>query len=141
MTMDAQRLEMIHANARFAVEEFGSVSGMDFGYDAASVAWTEGFIERQRGKLDPEGGIVSVLGSYLGEAIIAAVPGARWEDATDGAPGILFATGDMAFPFAKVAKQFADGLEAGESIVSFYNIAINYVAAGKLSQTEGGGAS
>jgi hypothetical protein len=141
MTIDAQRLEMIRANAQFAVEELGSVSEMDFGLDAASVAWTEGFIERQRVKLDPEGGIVSVLGSYLGEAIIAAVPGARWEDGADGTPGVLFPTGDMAFPFAKVAKQFAEGREAGELIVSFYNIAINYVAAGKLSQTGGGGAS
>jgi hypothetical protein len=141
MTIDPQRIEMIRANAQFAVEELGSVSGMDFGYDAASVAWTEGFIERQRGKLDPEGGIVSVLGSYLGEAIIAAVPGARWEDGDDGVPGILFATGDMAFPFAKVAKQLDDGLEAGESILSFYNIAVDYVAAGKLSQREGGDAS
>jgi hypothetical protein len=141
MTIDAQRLEMIRANAQFAVEELGLVSGMDFGYDAASVAWTEGFIERQRGKLDPDGGIVSVLGSYLGEAIIAAVPSARWEDGADGTPGVLFPSGDMAFPFTKVAKQFAEGWDAGESIVSFYNIAVKYVAAGKLSQREGGEAS
>jgi hypothetical protein len=141
MTIDAQRLEMIRANAQFAVEELGSVSGMDFGYDAASVAWTEGFIERRRGQIEEHEGIVNVLGSYLGEAIIAAVPDARWEDGADGSPGILFATGDLAFPFAKVAKQLADGLDAGESILSFYNIAVDYVAAGKLSQREGGDAS
>lgn len=37
--------------------------------------------------------------------------------------------------------QFAEGREAGESIVSSYNIAVNYEAAGKLSQREGGEAS
>jgi hypothetical protein len=93
--MDAQRLEMIRANAEFAVQELGKVCDTPFGYDSTSVAWTEGFIQRQRGKLDPEGGIVNVLGSYLGEAII----------------------------------------------LSFYKIAVNYAAAGKLSQREGGGAT
>ena len=62
-------------------------------------------------------------------------------DSAGGIPGVMFPPGDMAFPFAKIAKQFLDGLEAGESILSFYNIALNYVAAGKLSQREGGEAS
>ena len=141
MSLDPQRLEMTRANAAFAIRELGEASGTAFGYNAASVAWTEGFIERQRCRLEEHEGIVNVLGSYLGEAIIAAVPGACWKVGADGMPGILFATGDMAFPFAKVAKQFADGLEAGESILSFYNIAVNYVAAGKLAQKEGGEAS
>lgn len=143
MTVDQDRLGKLRANADFVVRQLGSMSGLDFGLDQASVAWTDGFLERQRGTL-PEGdggGIVNVLGSYLGEAIIAAVPGAAWADDAEGNLGILFPTGDMAFPFAKVAKQLADGLEAGESMLSFYNIAVNYVAAGKLSQEEGGGTS
>ena len=53
-------------------------------------------------------------------------------DGAGGIPGVLSRSGDMAFPFAKVAKQFLDGLEAGESILSFYSICINYVAPGNL---------
>jgi hypothetical protein len=34
-------------------------------------------------------------------------------DSAGGIPGVMFPPGDMAFPFAKVAKQFPDGLEAG----------------------------
>jgi hypothetical protein len=34
-------------------------------------------------------------------------------DGAGGIPGVLSRSGDMAFPFAKVAKQFPDGLEAG----------------------------
>jgi hypothetical protein len=140
MGLDDKRLEMIRANAAFAIKELGALSEIDFGLDAASVAWTEGFIERQRAALRAEGtdGIVNVLGSYLGEAIIAAVPGASWEVDANGTPGILFPTGDMAFPFGKVAKQFADGLESGESILSFYNISVKYVAAGKLGKAKEG---
>jgi hypothetical protein len=141
MSIDAERLEMIRANAAFVVRELGPLSGIDFGLDQASVAWTEGFLERQRTRLaEGDGdGLINVLGSYLGEAIIGAVPGAGWaEDANGRGLGILFATGDMAFPFAKVAKQLADGLDAGESILSFYNIAVSYVAEGKLSRKEGG---
>lgn len=140
MKVDGERLEKIRANADFVVRQLGSMSDIEFGLDQASVGWTEGFLERQRETL-PEGdgeGIVNVLGSYLGEAIIAAVPGAAWADDADGNLGILLPTGDMAFPFAKVGKQLAEGLEAGESILSFYNIAVGYVAAGKLSQQEGG---
>ena len=136
MGLDAQRLEMIRANAAFAIGELADLSGMDFGLDAASVAWTEGFIERQRGALDVDGasGIVNVLGSYLGEAVIAAVPGAHWDTDADGALGIAFAGGDMAFPFAKVGKQLDDGLEGGESILSFYNVCVKHIATGQLGK-------
>jgi hypothetical protein len=143
MTIDPERLGKIRANADFVVRQLGSMSGIDFGLNQASVAWTEGFLERQRGTLagGDGDGIVNVLGSFLGEAIIAAVPGAQWTDDEAGNLGILFASGDMAFPFAKVRKQLDDGLDAGESMLSFYNIAVDYVAAGKLSQQEGGGTS
>jgi hypothetical protein len=136
MGIDAERLEKIRANAAFVIGELGKLSDIEFGLDPASVAWTQGFIERQRVHLDGPAtdGIVTVLGSYLGEAIIAAVPGTRWEEDAGGNLGVLFPGGDMAFPFVKVAKQFADGVAAGESILSFYNISVKYVAAGKLGK-------
>ena len=136
MAIDAERLAMIRENAAFAVSELGSLAGIDFGFSRESVAWTEGFIERQRESLAEEAGegLINVLGSYLGEAIIAAVPGASWDEDDAGRLGVRFSNGDMVFPFAKTAKQLTQGLAAGESILSFYNVSIDYVAAGKLGQ-------
>ncbi|MEJ0023759.1 MAG: hypothetical protein WDN76_10285 [Alphaproteobacteria bacterium] len=88
----------------------------------------EGFIERQRGA-DP-GALVSVLGSFLGEAIIAGTGGA-WADSDQG-PGVRFANDAMCFPFAKVAKQFADGVDEGESVLGFYRVAVEQIATGLL---------
>jgi hypothetical protein len=35
----------------------------------------------------------------------------------------------------KVAKQFADGLDGGESILGFYNVCVEFAANGGLSQS------
>ncbi len=122
-------LAAIHANVKMAIGELGGTSGIrDFGLNEKSVAWVEGFIERQRGA-DP-GALVSVLGSFLGEAIIARTGGA-WADSDQG-PGVRFANDAMCFPFAKVAKQFADGVDEGESVLSFYRVAVEQIATGKL---------
>jgi hypothetical protein len=136
MSIDAERLQMIHANAAFAVGELAKISGTDFGLDAASVAWSEGFIERQRDGLTAEtsSGLVNVLGSYLGEAIIAAAPGAHWDADDGGNIGVAFANGDMAYPLTKVAKQLEQGLEGGESILSFYNVCVQHIATGQLGK-------
>ena len=141
MSIDPERLETIHANAELVVRELAHASGTDFGYDRESVAWVEGFLERQRTEFpDTARGLVSVIGCYLGEAIIAAVPGAQWTADDNNALAILFATGDKAYPFNKVEKQIAEGLENGESIFSFYSMSVNYVAAGKLADAAREGA-
>jgi hypothetical protein len=136
MDIDEERLEMIRANAVLVVREMADLSGAAHGFTSEGVAWITGFIERQRLAITPDNsrGLVNVLGCYLGEAIIAAVPGAEWAEDPNGALGIVFPNGDMAFPFSKVEKQLADGLESGESVLSFYNISVNYVAAGKLGE-------
>jgi hypothetical protein len=135
MTEDDQRLAMIRSNARFAIEELGKLNDGKFGLDRDSVAWTEGYIERQRTRLQgeaPSEALISVLGSFLGEAIIAGA-GGHWIEDDNGGVGIEFQTGDRCYPLGKVAKQFDLGLEAGESILSFYNIAVDFVAKGKLA--------
>jgi hypothetical protein len=139
MSIEAERLEQIRANAAFVVEKLGEISGMDFGLDEASVGWVEGFIERQRASLQgaDADGLVNVLGCYLGEAVIAAVPDARWEEDAIGGLGVAFANGDMAYPVAKVAKQFANGLAQGDSIRGFYDVTVNFVATGKLRSSAG----
>ena len=141
MPITEERMEAILANAELVVRELAQASGQDFDYGAASVAWVEGFIERQRSEF-PENavGLVGVLGCYLGEAIITAVPGADWSEDENGMLVVLFANGDSAYPFNKVEKQLVEGLQNGESILSFYNVCVDYVAAGKLSDADQEGA-
>ncbi|MDH4981363.1 hypothetical protein [Hyphomicrobium sp. D-2] len=139
MGIDAERHQMIRSNAAFAIEEMGELAGVAFGFNEGSVAWVEGFIERQREVLqgDTSEGLVNVLGCYLGEALIAAVPDAAWDEEPQIGLGVRFANGDMVFPFAKVAKQLREGLAAGESVLSFYNVSIGYVATGQLGSADG----
>lgn len=141
---------MIRGNAALVVEELGPISGMAFGFGPDSVAWVDGYIERQRTRMtDPKtvASLVSVLGSYLGEAIIHAA-GGRWDVHERDEIGVRFDNGDWCFPFSKVAKQFASGTaEAGESILGFYNVSIDFIASGRLGavaegdDTSGGPAS
>lgn len=130
--LDAETLAQIAHNRDFAIKEFGELVDFPFGLNKDSVAWVDGFIERQRasGNAKPGGGLHSVLGSFLGEAIIAAA-GGRWDEDDHGI-GVLFPNGDKCFPFAKVGKQFENGSSDGVS--SFYDIAVEYVAKGKLSE-------
>lgn len=141
MTLDDERLQQIRENAAFAVAEFGTLVEGAFGYDRESVAWVDGFVERQRVRFaagDAPGGLISVIGSYLGEAMIAEA-GGQWIEDDAGGIGIRFASGDTAYPFVKVRKQFDEGLAGGESILSFYNIAVDFVASGKLGAKAAGG--
>ena len=137
------RFQAILDNALFAITEFGPLcEAHDFDYDQASVAWVEGFIERQRIRLAASGetagdGIVSVIGSFLGEAIIAAA-GGNWAVTADGDIGLQFENGAWCFPFTKVRKQFEHGLADAESILSFYNVSIEVVAKGLLGNSPRG---
>jgi hypothetical protein len=130
-----EQLRMIEANAALAIQELSALSQRSFGFDEESVAWVEGFIERQREEVGPEasGGLVNVLGSYLGQAIVVAT-GAAWDTDDGGNLGIAFANGDMAYPFTKVGKQIEQGVEGGESILSFYNVCVDHIATGQLGR-------
>lgn len=141
MTEDDPRLVMIRGNAALVVDELGPISGLDpFDYGPDSVAWVDGYIERQRQRMDDPDAVsslVSVLGSYLGEAVIKAAGGA-WDVHARDEIGICFENGDWCFPFSKVAKQFACGtVDGGESILSFYNVSIGYIAGGALRDVAG----
>jgi hypothetical protein len=135
MSIVREQVRMIEANAALVIDELSSLSQRSFGFDEESVAWVEGFIERQREGIGAEAssGLINVLGSYLGQAIIAAT-GAIWDTDDTGNLGIAFANGDMAYPFAKVGKQLAQGIEDGESILSFYNVCVHHIATGNLAK-------
>jgi hypothetical protein len=131
-----ESLTRIRELAEFVVERFGPLSDITFGYNRESVAWLEGFIERERSRRDPrEGvpqGLVNTFGSFLGECIVQATGGAwAWSEA-QGDWSVEFPNGSGAFPFNKVWKQFENGLEGGDSILGFYDVVVNYVAQGKL---------
>ena len=68
-------VEQIHANAGLAVVQLGEASEWrGLGLNRESVAWVEGFIERQRGRADlglvAVGRLVAVIGSFPGECIV-----------------------------------------------------------------------
>lgn len=131
--LEPEELEGIRGNAALVMRTFTPVAGFDLGLDERSVLWIEGMLERQRAR-GPEYAqeLVSVVGSYLGEAIIAACGGA-WGREARGWIGIRFSEGNWAFPFAKVTKQAESGLEGGESIASFYTLCRDLAASGKLT--------
>lgn len=129
-------LDQIAANAQLAIDRLSEVADMPFGLDRASVAWVAGFIDRQRARdgFDPDDvtGLVNTLGSHLGEAIVAAT-GGHWEE-VDDAWGVRLGSHGICFPFTKVRKQLRDGSEAGESILSFYNVVLA-MAAGRFDRS------
>jgi len=91
-------------------------------YDADSVKFIEGFIERNKSSFDKEEskGLINSLGSFLGQCIIENY-GGQWQiDEDNGSVAIMFDENNKAYPFAKVSKQFNNGLE--DSIYSFYTV-------------------
>ena len=113
--------EKISANAELVVGQLRQASGMeDFGYNAESVAWLDGFIERQRARpgFDEEAarGLTQTLGSFLGECVIRCY-GGEWRE-QEGTWAVAFDGGNAVFPFNKVRKQFDNGAE--DSVGSWF---------------------
>ena len=125
MDREQEDLRRIRENADLVVAQLGAESGLErFGFDAPSVAWVEGFIERQRVREDasPElvERLVSVLGSYLGECVVRS-HGGRWSCGDDGWC-VAFDEKNAVFPFAKVRKQFAHGKDGGDGVHGFFTM-------------------
>ncbi|HEU4324458.1 MAG TPA: hypothetical protein VFS21_15055 [Roseiflexaceae bacterium] len=131
--MDVNVEALIKENAALTIRTLGHCCPIDFGLNAESVAWVEGFIERQRARPDFDGPLADrltdVLGSYLGECMIE-IYGGRWE-LLDGRWGVRLPNGNAAFPFTKVHKQFDEGLDGGESVASFFQV-FGMIARGEI---------
>jgi hypothetical protein len=115
--------EQIRSNAEMTIAALGPASGIEgFGYNAASVKWLEGLIEHQRTRPDLDksalSGIVSNLGSYLGECVIARFGGA-WQ-MRDDMWCVAFDSANAVFPFNKVYKQFENGTEGGDGVYGWF---------------------
>ncbi len=121
--------------AALAVERLGPHSDVEFGLNRDSVAWVEGYIERERERRGPEGevdGTVNVLGAFLGECIRAAAAADWLWDEFQQDWGLALAAGGRVFPMGKVYRQYHSGLASGESILSFYDVVVDFLAKGKL---------
>ena len=114
--------EVFKELAEKLISTMSAQSGVELGYDAASVEWVDGFIERQRVRLqgDEARGLINVIGAFVGECVVANY-GGSWRADEGGAWGVYFDDGNAAFPFAKVRKQFDNGREGGDSVHSFYS--------------------
>ncbi|MBX3292776.1 MAG: hypothetical protein KF881_07790 [Acidobacteria bacterium] len=110
--------EQIAENSKLVIKTFPDA---DLGFDRDSVAWIDGYIERNRDNWDEETrySLASVFGSFLGECICRNL-GAFWEQ-DDLGIAVVFGDGNKAFPFNKTAKQIANGSD--DSILSFYDSA------------------
>lgn len=113
-------LTHIRANAALVMEHCTKLCGFKFGFDAKSVEWLDGFIQRTRNSpsaAENNEKWVSIYGSYLGEAIIQCY-GGSWARNESGWH-IRFDDKNGAFPFNKVRKQLQFGEE--DSIASFFD--------------------
>ena len=107
----------IKQNAQWVIENFGPESGLPhFGYHADSVGYLDTFIDRQgasfRSSEQSTNKIVSLLGAFLGEAIIATYGGA-WQQTADGL-ALVVERGTQHHilqPFHKVHKRLMNGPE------------------------------
>lgn len=110
-------IERIKANAELVIQNFPE---QNLGYNEESVAWLEGFIERQRERMDTgqAQGLIQTLGCFLGECIRHNF-GGEWQEDENGL-ALIFSNGNACFPLNKTGKQFANGIENGDSILSFY---------------------
>lgn len=120
-------LDKLRANAELVIKQSRQMTDMDFGYNAESVEWLDGFIERQRVRPDmtPElaDKLSQVLGSFVGECIIACY-GGEWRD-DDYGWGVFFDDKNASYPITKVRKQFENG--STDSVYGFFqNIGVIY---------------
>lgn len=90
-------------------------------YDAQSIKFIEGFIERNKLEFEESEwqGLINSCGAFLGQCIIEDY-GGSWAREDDGNIAVVFDEQNKCFPFAKVSKQFANGLE--DSVYSFYTV-------------------
>ncbi len=143
--MDEVVLQQIRANAQLVIDKLGPYSGVPsaggyFGYNRASVQYLTELIERLRledeNRPEPPQTLVSTLGSFFGECLAAATGGTWYWDEELDLYGIALISPQgqkhSAFPFSKVAKQFANGAEGGDSLIGMYDVVVDALATGKM---------
>jgi hypothetical protein len=115
-----QAIEFIRTNAALVVSVAREQLGQDLAFGEPSVRWLDGYIQRQHEAGDSANreGLVNTLGSFLGECVIRSF-GGEWA-LVEGSWCVRFDEKNVAFPFAKVAKQLENGSE--DSVLSFFRV-------------------
>lgn len=118
MADNLSMVDRIRANAQLVLTVARDHLDTEVGFDEAGVRWLDGYIQRQHEQGNPANreGLVSTLGSYLGECIIQSYRGA-WAE-VDGSWCVRFDERNAAYPFVKVGKQLEYGAE--DSVLSFF---------------------
>lgn len=113
-------MEAIRANAELVATVARRELDVEIDFSEASVRWLDGFVQRQYESGDPANveGLVSTLGSFLGECIVRT-HGGEWVSDDQGV-GVAFDERNRAFPFAKIEKHLRNGRE--DSVLSFFTI-------------------
>jgi hypothetical protein len=120
MPLESDIEESIRLNAQAVIDIICQQEGVTLAFNAPSIEWIDGYIERCRGSVPEETieGLISVLGSFVGECIRAQF-GGYWARNQYGL-SIAFNEKNSVYPFSKVRKQFDRGREAGDSVFSFF---------------------
>jgi hypothetical protein len=129
-------LEMIRANAEMAVANVRADLGVELSFDRNGVAWLDGYLNRLRGELSPStaAGLVSVMGSFFGEAIVRA-HGGTWVErsGSDWVVEVQRVYQVAVNVFTKVEKQLG-GVE-GESVLSLFDVCLLLAETGLTART------
>jgi hypothetical protein len=118
MTDISTDIDNIKKNAQLVLSMARDKLGEDVALDENGVRWLNGFIQRQheQGELAIRSGLISTLGSFLGECIVECY-GGEWKE-VDGMLAVAFDERHAVFPFNKVAKHLDGG--ADDSVLSFF---------------------
>lgn len=133
-----EQTEAIAGNVRLISGELTDLTGKSLPPGRAGVVFLDGFIERQRehGDKAHHAQLADMAGCYLGAALLAEA-GGRWVQDPKRGPAVELAPSFVAYPFAKAAKQFANGREAGGSVLSFFDASVSLAADARLRATFG----
>lgn len=114
--------EKIQANAELLIKNIRQDFGIELKYNEEAVRWIEEYIDTHRNTTDQSqvNNLINKMGSFLGECIRHEF-GGEWKE-VNGQWAIAFNPSNAAFPFNKIAKLFENGLEGGDSILSFYQV-------------------
>ena len=133
-----EQMKAITGNVRLIAEGFTGLTGESLPPGRAGVAFLDGFIERQRenGNKANRVQLADMAGCYLGAALLAEA-GGRWVQDPKHGLGVELAPRFVAYPFAKAAKQFANGRTAGDSVLSFFDVSVSLAADAQLRASLG----
>lgn len=125
---DDPDLDQVVRQVRISADIFaGFVSHnfeVDLMSDADSVRWVSDHIDTVRETIDSyrKKQFISVIGSWLGEAIIASYGGLWLLEDDHLVVEVQGGDGFKAFPFREVSRQFAEGSADGASILRYFTL-------------------